>query len=179
MPAAKYYIYVPLPAGLSRRVSAVGRRYASDARSAPHLTLVLPRTLATGRRERQLVRALLSSVSALSPFVITYRGVSYFGDRDFIYASVRRARALVACHDACLRAVAPLLDPSDRHLTFARPHITLAGRLAPEDRDRAWRVLRLKRFEGQFVCRELLLWRMRAGETRWRLVSRIPLGGPH
>lgn len=89
-----------------------------------------------------------------------------------------RPRALVACHRACMRAVAGRLDPSDRYVPFSRPHITLAGRLTPDRADAVWPVLRRRRFVGRFVCRELLLWRMRAGEARWRLVCRLPLTGP-
>lgn len=175
MPAARYYLHIAVPAALSRRVSAIGRRYGSDARSAPHITIVIPRPLAKGRRERDLVRALREAVGRLEGFPIDYGGVSYFGAKDFIYVTVERTRALVACHRACTRAVAGRLDPSDRHVTFSRPHITLAGRLTPDRADAVWQVLRRRRFVGRFVCRELLLWRMRAGEARWRLVCRLPL----
>lgn len=178
MRAAQYYLHIAVPAVLSRRVSAIGRRYGSDARSAPHITLVIPRTLAKGRRERDLVRALRDAVGPLDAFPIDYAGVSYFGDRDFIYVAVDRTRALVRCQRACTRAVAGRLDPSDRHVTFARPHITLAGRLSPERASAAWQALHRRHFAGRFICREVLLWRRRAGEARWQLVSRLTLARP-
>jgi 2'-5' RNA ligase len=177
MPAPQYYLYVALPARLSSRVAAIGRRYGSDTRSDPHITIVIPRTLARGRRERELVRAVAEAARTLSPCLVTYRGVDYFGARDFIYVPVRRTHGLRACHDACMRAVDGLLEASPRTVTFDRPHITLAGRLPPERADRVWQMLARKRFEGQFLCRELVLLRKRTGETRWQPVSRIPLGG--
>lgn len=178
MRAAQYYLHIAVPAALSRRVSAIGRRYGSDARSAPHITLVIPRRLGKGRRERDLVRALRAAIGRLEAFPIGYTGVSYFGDRDFIYVPVDRTRALVRCQRACARAVAGRLDPGDRHVPFSYPHITLAGRLAPERAGAAWQALCRRRFAGRFICREVLLWRMRAGEARWRLVSRLPLARP-
>lgn len=178
MIASQYYLYVALPAPLSRRVAAIGRRYGSDARSGPHITLVIPRTLAAGRLETDLVTALTAATARVSPFRVRYRGVGYFGEKDFIYASVHRTPGLVACHQACLRAVRGLLEPSERRVSFARPHITLAGRLAPEAGARAWRVLRGRRFDGAFQCRQVLLWRRPDGRSRWELAARLTLGGP-
>lgn len=172
----QYYIYVALPTRLSKRIAAIGQRYPGTSRSAPHITLVIPRTLAAGRNERELVCALRDAVAPLAPCRIRYRGVAYFGRKDFIYVPVHKTRALRACRDACVRAVKGLLD-QHRPDQFLRPHITLAGRLAPEDGDRAWRALRDRTFDGQFLVRDILLWRMGAAGTRWRLVSRLRLGG--
>lgn len=172
----QYYIYIGLPRGLSKRVAAIAKTFASDARSAPHITLLIPRTLARGRSARALIRALRNATATLAPFRIRYRGVAYFGGKDFIYVPVHKTRALRACRDACVRAVEGLLEQR-RPDRFLRPHITLAGRLAPREADQAWRALRRRAFDGQFVCREVLLWRMDTAAARWRLVSRLRLGG--
>jgi 2'-5' RNA ligase len=172
----QYYIYIALPAGLSKRVAAIGKKYPGTSRSAPHITLVVPRTLTTGTSERALVRALREAVAAQSPCAIRYKGVAYFGSKDFIYVPVHRTRALRACRDACVRAVRGILERR-RPDRFLRPHITLAGRLSPGDGERAWRMLGRKTFDGQFLCREVLLWRMDTTDARWRLVSRFRLGG--
>lgn len=171
-----YYVYIALPAGLTSRVAAIATRYQSTARSDPHITLVIPRKIAHRKREHELVRALREAAGTLAPHRITYQGVAYFGRKDFIYVPVRRTRELTLCHEACIRAVRGILEPS-RPERFRRPHITLAGRFSPEDGDKAWRMLRHKNFDGQFLCREILLWRMDTADTQWQLVSRCRLGG--
>ncbi len=175
MSAPQYYIYIALPSRLAKRVEAIGRKHPGTSRSAPHITLVIPRTLVTGRSERDLVRALRDAAASLAPCRIRYRGVAYFGSKDFILVPVHKTQALLRCRDACVRAVRPFLEQR-RPDQFLRPHITLAGRLMAEDGERAWQALRHRSFDGQFLCREILLWRMGPGGTRWRLVSRIRLG---
>ena len=171
-----FFVYVPLPARLSRRVAAIARRHHADLRSAPHITIVVPRTLARGRTEAELVQALRLAAARLPPFPITYAGLGYFGDREFVYVPVRRTRALVSCHESCVRAVRGMLERG-RPDAFRRPHITLAGRLPPDEGDRAWRALKRKRFAGRFMCRELLIWRKPNDGARWRLAGRCPLTG--
>ncbi len=171
-----YYVYIALPARLSRRVAAIGKRYQSSTRSEPHITLVIPRTLASGKSERDVVRELREAAAHIAPCRITYRGVGYFGNKDFIHVPVHRTRALRSCHDACVRAVKGLFE-TGRPDPFSRPHITLAGRFTPEDGNKAWQVLKRKIFDGQFLCKEILLWRRRTTDPRWRLVSRCRLGG--
>jgi 2'-5' RNA ligase len=172
----RYYVYIPLPARLSARVAAIGARYRKHPPSEPHVTVLIPRTLAPGRSERELVAALRDATAQLAPCRVTYRGVGYFSDKEFIHVPVHRTRALVACHDTCVRAVRGLLT-SDRPYLFIRPHITIAGRLSPDDGAGAWQALRNRSFDGEFRCRELMLWRKPEAATRWRLVHRFPLGG--
>jgi 2'-5' RNA ligase len=171
----RYYVYIAPPARLSARVAGIAARYHKHPPSSPHLTVLIPRTLAADRSERELVAALRDAASRLAPCRVTYRGVGYFGEKAFIHVPVHRTRALVACHEACALAVRGLLV-SRRPYLFVRPHITLAGRLSPAEGAKAWEALRRKRFNGQFRCRELLLWRKRETEARWRLVGRFPLG---
>jgi 2'-5' RNA ligase len=172
----QYYIYVALPARLSRRVAAIRKTYPGTFRSDPHLTLVIPRTIAPGRSERELVRLLRDATATLAPYEIRYSGVAFFGSKDFVYVPVQKTRALRACREACVRAVRGILE--ERRLDrFRHPHITLAGRLPPADGLRVWRALAGKTFDGRFRCREVLLMRMNATDTRWRLVARLRLGG--
>ena len=172
----QYYIYVALPARLSKRVAAIRKTYPGTFRSDPHLTLVIPRTIAPGRRERELVRALREATATLTAYEVRYSGVAFFGSKDFIYVPVHKTHRLRACRDACVRAVSGILERS-RPDRFRRPHITLAGRLPPEDGTRAWRALGRRTFDGRFRCREVVLCRMDTSDARWRLVSRFRLGG--
>ena len=170
-----YYVYIALPARLSRRVAAIAGRYESTLRSDPHITLVMPRTLARGRRERELIRALGHATAKLAPCPITYGGIGFFGEKDFVYVPVRRTAAIVSCYVACARAVRGILKRG-RADAFSRPHFTLAGRLPPERGEHVWRILRRKRFAGRFRCREILLWRRSTTAPRWQLVRRFRLG---
>jgi 2'-5' RNA ligase len=172
----QYYIYVALPARLSRRVAAIRQKYPGTFRSDPHLTLVIPRTIAPGRSERELVRALRDATASLSPYEIRYSGVSFFGSRDFVYVPVYKTHPLRECRDACVRAVRGILEDG-RLDRFRHPHITLAGRLPPEDGLRVWQALEGKTFDGRFRCREVSLMRMNATDRQWRLVARCRLGG--
>lgn len=172
----RYYVYIGLPARLARRVDAISRRFHKRPPSDPHLTILIPRTLAPDRTEDELVAALRRAAAAARPCRVRYRGVGYFGARDFIYVAVHRTRPLVACHEACKRAVRGLLV-ADQPYLFSRPHITLAGRFSPEDGAAAWETIRRRTFDGEFRCREILLWRKDDHQARWSLVARFPLGG--
>lgn len=172
----RYYVYIGLPARLSGRVEAVSRRFGKRPPSDPHLTLLIPGALAPGRTEGELVAALRRAAAGIVPCRVRYRGVGFFGAKDFIYVTVHRTRPLVACHQACKRAVRGLLV-ADRPYLFARPHITLAGRFSPEDGARAWAALRRASFDGAFECREIQLWRKGEHQRRWSLVETFPLLG--
>lgn len=172
----QYYIYIALPSELAKRVGAIRRRYPGQWRSLPHITLVIPRTLASKRTERELVRALRDAAATVAPFTIRHKGLACFGPKLFIYVPVHRTSGLRACRAACVRAVEGLLDVGLPD-PFRRPHITLAGRMTPDEGKQAWRAVKRRSFDGQFVCRDIRLWRMGKNEKRWRLVSRFRLGG--
>jgi len=172
----QYYIYVALPARLSRRVAAIRQKYPGTFRSDPHLTLVIPRTLATGRRERELVRALRGATATLAPYEVRYSGVAFFGSWEFVYVPIHKTHPLRACREACVRAVRGILE-NHRLDRFRHPHITLAGRMPPDDGLRVWQALAGKTFDGRFRCREVSLMRRNGTDERWRLVSRFRLGG--
>lgn len=172
----QYYIYIALPTDLAKRAGAIRRRYPGQWRSLPHITLVIPRTIAPKRTERELVRALRDAAATVAPFTVRHTGLAAFGPKFFIYVPVRRTSGLRACRAACVRAVQELLEEG-RPDPFRRPHITLAGKMTPDEGKQAWRALKRRNFDGQFLCKDIRLWRMGANDARWRLVSRFRLGG--
>lgn len=172
----RYYIYVALPALLTKRVAAIEKRFGGYTASAPHITIVSPRQKTPRTRERDLICAIGDATSTLAPCQIVYGGVSYFGRKEYIYIPVRRGRGLARCHQACEAAVDGLLSPPTigRQLTF-RPHITLVSRLVQDEGTRAWQALRDEAFAGAFLCTEIRLFRKRTTDLRWQLVSRFAL----
>jgi 2'-5' RNA ligase len=173
----RYFIYIALPAALTRRVAAIERKYRGLSLAAPHVTLIVPREIYPGRREEDVVEAVRKATLPLASFTVAYKGVSYFGRKQYVYIPVRRTRALVSCHLACARALKRVLKPvRSRPERFLRPHITLVARILQHDGEAVWNALEHRRFAGGFVCTEIVLLRMGESETRWRLVRRFRLG---
>jgi 2'-5' RNA ligase len=173
----RYFIYIALPAALTRRVAAIERKYRGLSLADPHVTVIVPREIYPGRREQEVVDAVRHATRALAPFTVSYRGVSYFGRKQYVYVPVRRSRALVDCHLACARALEPLLKPvMSRPERFLKPHITLVARILHDEGEAVWNALVRRKFDGRFACSDIVLLRMEESETRWQLVRRFRLG---
>jgi 2'-5' RNA ligase len=175
----RYFLYLALPAELTRRVAATEKRFGSYTASRPHVTLITPRERAEGVDERRLVRAVADAASTLAPCKIIYSGLAYFGRKEYIYVPVKKTRCLARCQKACAAAVDGLLRPPALGAPPAfRPHITLVSRLMQQDGTKVWNALRGEIFDGAFLCTRILLLRKGRNDLRWSRVSSFALGTP-
>ena len=175
----QYYIYVALPARLSRRVAAIRQNVSGDIplRPTPHARH--PAHDRSGqKRARTGALAARRHRHAGTVQKSDTRASSFFGSKDFVYVPVHKTPLLRACREACVRAVRGILE--ERRLDrFRHPHITLAGRLPP-----AGRIAGVAGARGQNVRRAVSVQGGVADEderhrhavaTRVQVASRRPL----
>jgi 2'-5' RNA ligase len=174
----RYYLHIPLPAELRNRVSKIEKKFQGDSRPEPHITLVFPRQILPRKLVHELAGNIHKAAKATSPFEIILEGrVRYFGEKDHFYIPIKRTEAIVACHQALVRAVGDVLAPADG--VFADmpvPHITLASKVPEDRRSAAWSELRNRNFSGSFMCKKVILLRFGEGDKKWEVVATFPLG---
>jgi 2'-5' RNA ligase len=172
----RYYLNIPVPADLSERVSAFEQRWQGTSKSAPHITLVIPRLLIVGKNEADLVSRLECALSTLPAFPVRLFGIDYFGNKRVIYIRAERSPEFARCHEAAMNAVEGFLEPATgEHASISHPHITLATKLSPEKGEQAWQEALAQDWSGEFVCDQVQLLRIGPRDTRWAITATLPL----
>ncbi|MCW3098432.1 MAG: 2-5 ligase superfamily [Chthonomonadaceae bacterium] len=171
----RYYLNIPVPADLSERVSAFEQKWQGTSKSAPHITLVIPRLILPGSSEADLVSQLESALSTLPAFPIRMLGLDYFGNKTVIHIPVDRSAEFALCHETAMDAVEGILEPpTGEHASISHPHITLATKLSPEKGERAWQEALTQDWSGDFVCNRVQLLRIGPRDPHWIVVATLP-----